>query len=410
MIKAIFFLILITSVKLFAGSLTCGKYNIGTIDLPNFVSECTESELAYTYKKEGDFSSIWISDISDPNRNLLDVLTPNNSIPADLKLFISSNRNDSGSIFSIIPTPKININLDLSSSIPETDSGNIILVAALADRLKLRSDSVNGVDGTSSSKLCGEAFLSGKLDEKAATLGLNTSLKSYWMNNHIPRGGTTCNDSDISFIYNTFSCPQGFSSSSSESIPFSRYLQKRKCYNGVSYSFIDKSLNCSQGLIDMGLVRDPAQTKESLLCQFGQPCDLVTEKREYPLSLYNLDPTSGKKPVFSGNITAFVYDYVSLDSSVTDLPINGRGGKADLNNLGPSVKYCYQIKDADNYPFEIYADYPIMSFYKINWQPFIQSPSANDGLIGTKKNGSSVIIKGLDTSVRYWIGKDNIIN
>lgn len=364
----------------------------------------------YLSRKEESFFKLWISDLYDPDRDLLDVTTPSATVPADIKISVNTNRNDLASNFSLVPTPKVNINIDLSSALPETNSGSAVVIASMTDTLRLQSDSSNGINGFSSSRLCANAFSSGELDQNSLALGMATNLKNYWTSSHLPHGDLNCNETDINYLYNSFSCPAGLTLSSN-SVSYARYVQKRKCYNGTSNPvYIDRSLSCPQGLIDMGIVRDPGQTTETLSCIFGQSCDLVTETREYPLSLLTIGPTPGTRPIFAGNLTAFIYSYETLEYSATNEPLNGLGGSANLMGLDSVVRYCFLKRDLSTDPNSDYADRPTLSFYKINWQPIIQTPGANDGLIGTNKNGKISVIKGLDTSVRFWLGKDNVAN
>lgn len=184
-------------------------------------------------------------------------------------------------------------------------------------------------------------------------------------------------------------------------------------------------LNYNLLWLDLGLSPDPLGTTETIKCSFGGNCvedqsSLIPKpqatidlfKNEYPLSLATFSPTPGSRPILSGSNTAFLYGYQNLNYS-NRIGIPGLGGGADLPTVSASQKYCYKKRDATTEPGlakSFYAEHPQLNFLKINWKPFNENPTASDGDPGTLKNGKTAIIKGLDSSVRFWLGNDNVLN
>jgi hypothetical protein len=183
--------------------------------------------------------------------------------------------------------------------------------------------------------------------------------------------------------------------------------------DGFSYTLSDpRALTASILWLDFGLVPDPNRTLEIIKCKFGDPCNIDNTKKEYPLSLLTLTPSAGASPLLAGKTTALIYNYNNLTTSNT-IGTPGLGGKANLPALLPGsvpVRYCFTKRDATNSVNSDFEIRPTLDFLKINWRPFIEGPSANDGLPGSLNNEKTTVIKGLDSSVLYWLGSDNVLN
>ena len=282
------------------------------------------------------------------------------------------------------------------------DPGSIYRLTVGFNPLSTNHERLYGIDGkisdwTVTYQLAGRTFSGQKCDQST---------------NEIIEDGYIINTADY-YINKNNSCdvPDGFDYS-------------REDYRSVPSS---DSLNYNLIWLDLGLSPDPLGTTETIKCSFGGNCveDLSTttpktqanidlSKNEYPLSLTTLSPTAGTRPILSGNNTAFLYGYENLNySNTTGIP--GVGGRADLPAITPaqSVKYCYRKRDATTEPElskSFYAEHPKLDFLKINWKPFIENPTSSDGDPGTLKNGKTTVIKGLDSSVRFWMGNDNVLN
>jgi hypothetical protein len=387
-------LFLIINTNLWAGTISCNGLLC--------ISDNSISSLSYNSFN----NQLWITNILN---NSLNASIVNSNTSSELKTYIQTSINDVNNNFSIIPTPKLDLYFDFSSNSPETNSGKAVVISSMINNLSLISDGKNGVDGYSSSLLCANAFKSG-------ALGL--SLKNYW-NSYHSSSVLNCTKSDIEYVYNHFSCPVGYAPGNS-TVAVIRYIQVRDCYNGSaqSHTYINKKLQCNLSLIDLGLVKNPGRSIETAICPFGGPCDFTLENNEYTDTLAILTPTSGTKAILAGDMTAFVYSYENLLTSNFQ-GIIGYGGNADLPDISlliasypyPGIRYCVKTYDLINNNGDInYETFPFVSYLKIYWKPFIENPSAKDGFPGTQKNGISTVIKGLDSSVRYWLGKDNIIN
>jgi hypothetical protein len=166
----------------------------------------------------------------------------------------------------------------------------------------------------------------------------------------------------ITNTYNSFSCPAGYSLSPTKEI---NYGQSTTC-------------NYDDNLCFINTIKD--------------------EHTEYK---YYFTPTPGTKAILAGSINVFVYNYNNLIYS-NAVGVYGAGGKADLSlPLDPSpIKYCWSLNS-------IPANNPTLTILKITYRPFIQTPDANSGLPGVLHDGTTTIIRGLDTSMRFWLGNDN---
>lgn len=164
---------------------------------------------------------------------------------------------------------------------------------------------------------------------------------------------------------------------------------------------------------DLGLVPDPDGRTETFKCKFEEDCPGITSnKTELSQSLLSINPEPGLSPILSGKTTALLYNYKTIDSS-NKIGFPGLGGKADLPAMPVSTKYCYVKHDATTeltLTKSEFAQRPTLDFKKINWKPFVEGPSATDGAVGSKKNQSTSVIKGLDPSVLFWIGNDSVLS
>ena len=181
--------------------------------------------------------------------------------------------------------------------------------------------------------------------------------------------------------------------------------------DGFDYTTTDPRSIASLSWIDFGLVADPEGTMETINCKFSDDCGFTTIKTETNGSLMTINPTQGGSPLSAGKTTALVYNYNNLYHS-NSLGFPGVGGKANISNIPTSIKYCYKKRDATTEPeltMSSFAKEPVLEFMKINWSPFTQGVGANDGSVSGTTAGKTTVIKGIDSSVRYWIGEDNVL-
>ena len=323
--------------------------------------------------------------------------------PPNMSFFYYNRSKDTNSMFSSVPIPPTNLTINITSDLAEIDSGNAFFVGALMGDINLISDGINGINGKSTLQLCASAMSSGQMGD---------DLRISWESNTRP-DQDKCSVDDISRIYSSFTCPAGFIKSPDSFVNIKRYVQVRKCLknNPTLIRYISKEQTCSASEVNQGIVRSPDLDTESLQCFFNGTCDLLTEKKTYSSSIITLNPTRGTKANLSGNTTVIAYNYENLTYS-NFTGTYGIGGTNDLSQmLGGDViedQYCYKALDYDNYDDNtFYQDNPYLIFHKIRWEPIIEGGIASDGLPGQKKNGTTTVIKGIDNSLRYWLGNDN---
>lgn len=379
-----------------------------------------------------------ITGVTSINDNTISINTSNTVDQFNLLVNLDLSKRDPNSIFSMVPTPVVSVQSDLSST-DNADSSNLVFIGSILNDLTMRSDGKSGINGKSSSELCALAFKAG-----TAPGGLGQDLLNFWIS-HYPLSTTKCDQAAIDKLYSSFSCPPSYTLATTGSYSVNRFILRRKCFIEADTTFvptnstcpfgygsqgivggqnkcvrpsnemiIGRSEQCLNGYVDLGLFRDNTDQIEAVNCSLDTNCDIDFEKKEYEKNLLVVQPTPGTKYIAPGNTVAFLYN-LSTEHDSNFKGVNGVGGKADLTGLLPSpvsqVKYCRYVRDllTETDPNSIYRTNPYLSIHKILWNPVIQGVDSVDGFNPAPNTNGTTIIKGLDASVRYWL-KNDIFN
>lgn len=171
---------------------------------------------------------------------------------------------------------------------------------------------------------------------------------------------------------------------------------------------IDDDPNNIVTWIDQGVVQESFFPDEILSCGIGTMCDANQNIIHEGKNFATINPTAGGNATSSGKSDLFLYNFKSLTNSGSNGSA-GIGGKANLPKNPSTTKYCLYLRDVttDNRTSS-YAKNPEVSLRVITWKPIQQGPNASNGTgVGTVQK--TTVIKGLDSSQRYWIGRGDVL-
>jgi hypothetical protein len=162
---------------------------------------------------------------------------------------------------------------------------------------------------------------------------------------------------------------------------------------------------------DLGLFQDISFGTETLNCgaqasNCGINQDVTFEDQVFS----SVVPTQGVNGTGSAKANIFTYNIGALSTS----NVNGEGGAGGLNNL-PSYpiveRYCLLLKDfASEGASSEFAKEPNLEMYVYQWKPIISSPSAAPGITPSVNGKDITVFKHIDSSMRYWLTRDNVVN
>ena len=161
---------------------------------------------------------------------------------------------------------------------------------------------------------------------------------------------------------------------------------------------------------DIGIVQESFFAVEDLECDVALlNCDIGQDLRIEDQIYSRIFPTPGLSGTAGGRAEVFLYDSLSYSHSNE----SGGGGLGGLSNLvsEPSTqRYCLQKLDYDQGEDTSFAKSPVVNLIQYTWKPIISSSSANDGQSAKGTVKKSELIKGLDSSMLFWVSKDNVID
>lgn len=159
----------------------------------------------YYNSSDNEKSMNWINSFSG---NTLRVYTPINRTPRNALIYASNGN----------PTKKIEINL--SSTLGNSNAGDILLVTDIIGEININSSGNFGKNGKNTSVLCAENFKSGKYGQEAM---------DYWESRDSSLPPNNCVGQDLSYLNGTFTCPSGYDEKINPEINVERIIYKRKC-------------------------------------------------------------------------------------------------------------------------------------------------------------------------------------
>lgn len=160
---------------------------------------------------------------------------------------------------------------------------------------------------------------------------------------------------------------------------------------------------------NQGIVQEEFFPTENLICDLTNDCGISKninyENREVDLIV----PSNGENATRAGNTAVITYNYTSVNNTSRN-GTNGIGGVSDLVSLNPVTRTCTYLRDASTDPrTSSFAKNPLLNYRVYSWSPIRQGNNGSNGNTVTGNN-KAIIIKGLDSSMRYWAGRSGIFD